>query len=101
MGTRPLPRMPPIPDSISDRACAGLDSVRSPTSKSAPSTPMSRMFSVHELPAGDRSADRIIGGALAGPRRNDELTSYGRPTRHGDDAGVTPRVPPPTSLPRA
>src|SRR5687767_8630821 len=72
-----------MPASI--RSPASLPEARStsPASVNTPSAPRSRRPSDHMLPALERSAARMTGGASAAPRKYDEWRSYGSPMIRG------------------
>src|SRR5208282_1370045 len=56
---------------------------KSPASQQAPSAPRSTPVSVHKFDETELKATRMIGGAPAAPRNQDELASKGTPRMTG------------------
>src|SRR5436190_21979282 len=83
MGRWPIEMRSLKPRSIVSRARAASERSRSPIYPSGSGDPMSMPDSLQLLDASDLSARRISSGAAAAPRRQDELASYGMPTRAG------------------
>src|SRR5215470_4655311 len=77
-------------DSMAAKSPSDSVSARSPRSSMRP--PRSTPSSENMFPAGLSSTARIAGGAVADPRRNDELRSVGTPTSANPPSGRATRL---------